>query len=279
MHAGQTTGCAGSIPVPPEPLLNLEVKRGFPTMSIDRNKYVRAFVLLSGGMDSATALYHAADKFRNVAAVSIDYGQRHKREVAHAATLAAGMRTPIPHDVIRLGDLLSGDNVMLTHKDMEIPEVSYNEIKGISPTYVPFRNGTMLSVLTAHAMKYVEKTRYDLDIDRNSPDLKDLVTLFFGAHAEDARNWAYPDCTPEFVGSMANAIYTGSYFTVRLCAPFIHMTKAEIVTRGYQLGVPFIDTWSCYVGGDHHCGVCPTCRARKDAFRIARVEDPTTYEA
>jgi 7-cyano-7-deazaguanine synthase len=102
--------------------------------------------------------------------------------------------------------------------------------------------------------------------------------IYFGAHAEDAQNWAYPDCTPEFIGAMANAIFVGTYRAVRLISPIMFMTKAQIVAMGDKLNVPFDKTWSCYKGGEKHCGKCPTCYARKDAFAVAGVRDPTVYE-
>lgn len=240
-----------------------------------RDRSVHAFVLLSGGIDSATTLYRARRDFRHVTAVSIDYGQRHVREIKAAECIA--INAGAGHTTIKLPHLLADKNVMLTDPAVNIPKVSYDDITGISPTYVPFRNGTMLSVLAAHAMKYVAFVQRREGLSAVDVRLKDLVALYFGAHAEDAANWAYPDCSPEFIGAMANAIYIGSYQTVRLLAPYVHSTKADIVREGAELGVPFGKTWSCYVGGETHCGVCPTCRARKDAFRIAGVVDPTEY--
>jgi 7-cyano-7-deazaguanine synthase len=240
-----------------------------------KDAYSRAFVLLSGGIDSATALYRAHNEHMRVTAISIDYGQRHKREITSAAALAQAIHAQ--HYVHELGDLLAGKDVMLTDRNVDIPKVSYDDIKGISPTYVPFRNGTMLAVLAAQAMKYVNHVQTITGVSADDPNLKDLVTLYFGAHAEDAKNWAYPDCTPEFVGAMANAIYIGSYQTVRLVAPYVYSSKADIIREGMRLSVPYAMTWSCYSGGELHCGVCPTCRARKDAFLIVGVADPTAY--
>ena len=241
--------------------------------------YRRAFVMLSGGVDSATALWLAKRDYGvgHVTAVSFDYGQRHQRELTSAANLAHVGDTG--HEVLDLGALLRSPNVMLTDVSVRIPEMSYSDIQGISPTYVPYRNGTMLSVLAAHAMKYVKSVQEEQRISPDSPMLKDLVGIYFGAHAEDAFNWAYPDCTPEFIGAQANAIYIGSYRTVRLVTPFVHSMKWEIVVKGVALGVPYNLTWSCYAGGSKHCGVCPTCRARKDAFQRAIVIDPTDYAA
>jgi 7-cyano-7-deazaguanine synthase len=246
-------------------------------MSTFRERNVCAMVLFSGGIDSATTLHLALREFRNVHAVSIDYGQRHKREIDYAFALAHQLS--VTHTVLQLHELLSGQHVMLTQSGIAIPAVPYDQIEGISPTYVPYRNGVMLSALAAHASKYITHAANREHVGCNSPDLKDLVTLYFGAHAEDAKNWAYPDCTPEFIGAQANAIYIGSYQTVRLRTPFMYNTKADIVRAGAALGVPYELTWSCYEGGDKHCGVCPTCRARKRAFVVAGVDDPTEYAA
>jgi 7-cyano-7-deazaguanine synthase len=229
----------------------------------------RAFVLLSGGLDSTTALYQAIkDGHSEIEAVSINYGQRHKKEIDFARSTAA--RLDIPHTYIRIADILSGGT--LTDPSAPIPKMSYSDLVGVSPTYVPFRNGTMIAIVTAHAQRW-----FDSYGKEHGEDSERSATIYFGAHAEDAHNWAYPDCTPEFIGAMANAVYVGTYHGVRLVAPLMHDTKADIVRRGAALGVPFENTWSCYVGGQYHCGECPTCRARKEAFAVAGVPDPTTY--
>lgn len=289
----------------------------------------KAFVLLSGGMDSTTCLFKAIYDFAPpklesdvaiaeligtmldgngegyepiswVEAISVDYGQRHKKEFEYAKETCR--RLGIKHSVLSIGDILSGSGVMLTDASVTVPSVSYNEITGVSPTYVPFRNGTLLSVITAFAQKYVNaqiEAKFQRSIGYNpegnnhpeialayknkigmkeaTDDAKDLCGIYFGAHSEDAHNWAYPDCTPEFIGSMANAIYTGTYYAVRLHTPLEWLTKAEIVTLGERLEVPWDSTWSCYKGEEKHCGTCPTCRARKDAFVIAKAHDPTEY--
>lgn len=291
----------------------------------------KAFVLLSGGMDSTTCLFKAihdyfpddpdislsyGDKaliketilstFANsdsppldipwVEAVSINYGQRHTKELEYAK--ATCDRLGIRHTILDVGKLLSGATVMLTTESVgsvEVPDISYSDIKGVSPTYVPFRNGLMLAALTAHAQKYVneqiQQCSDELLYQENSQytaatataeatDVaKDLCGIYFGAHSEDAQNWAYPDCTPEFIGSMANAIYVGTYFSIRLHTPIQWLMKHEIVTLGDKLGVPFESTWSCYKGEEHHCGTCPTCRSRKEAFEFADIFDPTTYQS
>lgn len=278
----------------------------------------KAFVLLSGGIDSTTCLYQAvydlypgtplAGFIRDltaektpidwVEAVSIDYGQRHSVELTYAA--ATCERLNIKHTVLDIGSLLSGKEILLSAESgAAMVQESYDTLKGVSPSYVPFRNGLMLSALTAYAQRWVnaqiaeeeESLRANAVSEGMLPgafdqqdfrmaataNAKDIAAIYYGAHAEDAANWAYPDCTPEFNGSMANAIYTGSYNTIRLATPLQWMRKHEIIAKGAKLGVDFSLTWSCYDRGTEHCGKCPTCRARKEAFEIAGVTDLTKY--
>lgn len=252
-----------------------------------------AFVLLSGGVDSTTCLYMAARQHAKVHAVSVDYGQRHKREIQFAKASAGWLG--VTHTILDVGNLLSGKEVLLSAESVgnrDMVHKSYDDIKGVSPSYVPFRNGLLLSAITAHAQKQVnrviqesEKVLWETGVyvdpedarRQATEDAKDYATIYFGAHAEDAANWAYPDCTPEFTGAMANAIYTGSYNTIRLATPLQWMEKYQIVKRGEELGVGWQNTWSCYDSYDTHCGECPTCVARKGAFQRAGVSDPTRY--
>lgn len=233
----------------------------------------KAFVLISGGIDSSTALAIASmdDTFDEVEGVSINYGQRHAKEIGYAQAQCENFGAY--HSTIDASGLLSGG--MLTDPAQAIPDTTYAEITGVSPTYVPFRNGTLLALIAAKAQAWVNKNGKEPSggVVFPSPE----AVIYFGAHAEDAQAWAYPDCTPEFIGAMAAAIYIGSYHAVRLLAPLTYMRKHEIVTLGNQLGVPFKKTWSCYAGGDFHCGKCPTCYARQEAFNIAGVDDPTEY--
>jgi 7-cyano-7-deazaguanine synthase len=272
----------------------------------------RAFVLLSGGIDSTTCLHkaifdakpshltdediyriiHLNHNFQSVdwvEAISVDYGQRHLKETEYAK--ATCELYGIEHTILNLRDILAGDSVMLTDKNVAIPDIDYADIKGVSPTYVPFRNGTLLSLITAHAQKWVNAEiakRVDNLLADDEPyytsakiiatgEAKDSVGIYFGAHAEDAANWAYPDCTPEFIGAMANAIFIGSYQAIRLYTPLQWLGKKEIIQLGESLSVDWSGTWSCYAGGDLHCGTCPTCRARRAGFIAAEVGDPTNY--
>lgn len=220
------------------------------------------FVLLSGGIDSTTALAIAKQECERVIAVSIDYGQRHKKEIVRANAIAT--LNDCEHVVLDIQQAL-GTSMLTT--DEQIPDIKYDDIVGVSPTYVPFRNGFMLARIAAYAVNV-------LGVDPG----KDAATIYIGTHAEDAKNWAYPDCTPEFIGAMANAIYTGTYYTVRLKAPLNYMSKADIISLGNKLGVDYSLTWSCYAGNTKHCGKCPTCYARQEAFKTANIQDPTEYE-
>jgi 7-cyano-7-deazaguanine synthase len=241
----------------------------------------RAFVLHSGGIDSSTALVLAAaaawkarsesggsPELNTVVSVGINYGQRHKKEMDAALEFCsdAGIERMIVN-------MTSPPLSMLTDPSADIPEVSYEDLPhGISPTYVPFRNGQLLSTVAGIAQGWVMEQERD-----ETRSVTAEATIWFGAHAEDAQRWAYPDCTPEFVGAMAAAILIGTYNKVRLITPFIHWTKDQIVEEGEAQGADWSKTWSCYKGEEIHCGVCPTCRARKEAFNRSGVEDPTEY--
>jgi 7-cyano-7-deazaguanine synthase len=230
----------------------------------------KVFTLLSGGVDSTTTLAIARSDFPTAEheAVTIDYGQRHKKEAEFATEQAECFGAT--HRIIPVGNLLTG---MLTDANAAIPEKSYAELpEGISPTYVSFRNGFMLSLLAARAQSWVmqEQEKWAQDT---------YATIYVGIHADDGVNWAYPDCTPEFYGPMASAIYIGTYHKVRVRAPLLFDTKVEVVRKGSELGVDFARTWSCYKGEEVHCGVCPTCRSRKEAFELNGLADPTTYAA
>lgn len=259
----------------------------------------RAFVLLSGGIDSTTCLHRAIVDFAPdpdagkralalwgearvdwVEAISVDYGQRHRKEAEYAARTCA--RFGVKHSVLSVRGILDGAGVMLADASVPIPSISYDQIRGVSPTYVPFRNGTLLSLITTHAQKWVNEQIAEIlaaGYDRESATrmMRDAAGVYFGAHAEDAANWAYPDCTPEFIGAMANAIYVGSYGCIRLYTPLEWSDKAAIIEYGEKLGVAWSNTWSCYAGGEEHCGECPTCRARRAGFAAAGVADPTVY--
>lgn len=245
----------------------------------------KVFVLLSGGVDSSAALGVAQQDFPNAEfeAITIDYGQRHSREIRAAQEIAAHFR--VPHHVVDAKGFMSG---MLVGTTEAIPQVSYEDLpKGISPTYVTFRNGLMLSIIAARAqawvMDYQKEWQANSGLDEIPEEMQPNAYIYLGIHADDGANWAYPDCTQEFIGPMAAAIYVGTYTRVRVRSPFTFHQKATVVMMGEMVHVPWEKTWSCYVGGEKHCGVCPTCRSRKDAFTLLQkagqpVKDPTEYE-
>ena len=219
----------------------------------------KAYVLLSGGMDSTTCLAAAIHRFsaEEVTAVSVDYGQRHRKELEHAIRIADfyGAEWSLLDLSVVIG--VGG----LTDENLIIPHKAYAELPdGISPTYVPFRNGLMLAALASKAQADPEANH-----------------IYYGAHAEDAENDAYPDCSIDFINAINVAIRIGTYEQISLSAPLASMTKVGVVEYGTSLGVPWEMTWSCYEGNELHCGECPTCQSRIMAFGDAGVEDPTEY--
>lgn len=219
-------------------------------------------VLCSGGLDSTTVLTqvkkYAGRDNDSIRAIAFQYGQRHSDELLAAAAVCDYF--DIPLEFIRV-PMFTADSVLMRH-DSEMPHLSYEELEksvGVSPTYVPFRNGTFLAIASGYALHH------------------GCDTIHMGVHAEDARGWAYPDCSPEFVGAMANAIYVGTYHKVRLLAPLQYLLKKDVVKLGLELGAPFHLTHSCYEGSPA-CGRCPTCVSRLEAFKENHVRDPIQYE-
>jgi len=215
----------------------------------------RVIVLISGGMDSVCALYHAVRQWEVVAGLSFDYGSKHNhREIPFAAWHCEQLE--VAHHVIKLdfmNELFSSD---LLQSGGTIPEGHYAD-ENMRGTVVPFRNGIMLAIAAGLA------------------ESRDADGLVIAAHAGD--HPIYPDCRTAFMDAMGAAIREGTYARPELLAPFIDMTKAEIAARGAELGVDFARTWSCYKGGVRHCGVCGTCTERREAFTLAGLEDPTIY--
>jgi 7-cyano-7-deazaguanine synthase len=206
-------------------------------------------------MDSVTALYAVAGRHEVVGALSFSYGSKHNdRELLFARLHAK--RLGAPHTIIDLkfvGELFES---ALLKSGGDIPEGHYEE-ESMKRTVVPFRNGILLSI----AAGFVESVN--------------AQALVIAAHAGD--HAIYPDCREEFMRPMADAIRAGTYTRVELIRPFIQMTKGEIAKLGYQLGIDYSQTWSCYVGGEVHCGKCGTCVERREAFLNAGIADPTVY--
>jgi 7-cyano-7-deazaguanine synthase len=211
-------------------------------------------IIYSGGLDSTTLLYE--EQRRIALAVTFDYGSNHaEKEIACAKYHCKQL--DIEHIVIELGFMSRYFNSSLLGGADAIPSGDYDEVN-MKSTVVPFRNGIMLSIACGLA---------------ESRGLKRvLIANHGGDHA------IYPDCRPEFVKAMDGAMQAGTYDGVQLAAPYTNLTKADLVRRGAQMGVDYGHTYSCYRGGEHHCGTCGTCTERKAAFIAAAVEDPTIYE-
>jgi 7-cyano-7-deazaguanine synthase len=245
------------------------------TFNVDKAFGVPDFsaILFSGGIDSTTALFMALAMHKQdsnkVHAISFNYGQRHSKELTAASDICK--HWSIEQHTIDLSNIIP-ESTMLRDTESDIPDVNYSELKGVSPTYVPFRNGLMITAAASYVVGLL-----DSGIESGIYEEDAVAHIYAGMHEGDAVNFAYPDCTPEFAGSMSNAIWLGTYGRVRFVAPLIHMSKHRIVELGDELGAPLSDTWSCYRGDDIHCGVCPTCRARKEAFIDACVDDSTEY--
>ena len=215
----------------------------------------KVIVLVSGGMDSVAALYEARELHQVVGAVSFNYGSKHNhKEIPFAKEHCD--KLGIPHRVISLdfvGQLFKSD---LLSSGGAIPDGHYEE-QSMKQTVVPFRNGIMLAIAGGYA---------------ESIEAQGLV---IAAHAGD--HAIYPDCREDFMKAMADAIRLGTYAQVEIIRPFIRLTKAQIAARGHGFGVDFSRTWSCYKGGEIHCGTCGTCVERREAFQDAHLPDPTAY--
>lgn len=221
----------------------------------------KAVSIISGGMDSVTLAYHLRKEgYGEQIMLSFNYGQRHKKELGYAAKIANLMG--VEHRVIDLSALTPHLKGSALTDDIAVPEGHY-AAPNMKLTVVPNRNAVMLSI--AYAVAVAERA--------------DVVAT--GVHAGD--HPIYPDCRDEFIRAfdVMERIATDGYAkpTLRLYAPFVNIGKHDIVALGNELGVPYELTWSCYKGGELHCGKCGTCVERKEAFELAGVPDPTSYES
>lgn len=226
-------------------------------------------LILSGGMDSATLAYLHRSRGDECLCVSFDYGQRHRRELEAAKALAKGLGWR--HEVVTLGGLtalLPGSS--LTDRNVDTPHGHY-QAPNMRKTVVPGRNGVMLAI----AWGIAEAHGYD--------------GVSTGVHAGD--HAIYADCRPEFIRALRHALTLGTaplleageeeqgHRDMALYAPFLDLTKTDIARLGGRLGVPYGLTWTCYEGGEKHCGRCGACQERREAFRDAGLADPTEYLA
>lgn len=216
---------------------------------------MKVVVLVSGGMDSVTALHAAAREHEVVAGLSFDYGSKHNaRELPFAALHCE--RLGVRHETVALDFMDRLFKSDLLKSGGEIPEGHY-EAENMMQTVVPFRNGILLAIAAGYA---------------ESVEAEGLV---IAAHSGD--HAIYPDCREDFMRPMGDAIRSGTYAGIELLRPFIDLRKEGIAAMGAELGVDFALTWSCYKGGEFHCGKCGTCVERKEAFALAGLPDPTEY--
>ncbi len=211
-------------------------------------------IIVSGGMDSITLLYEY--KERIALGVSFDYGSNHNaREIPFAELHCR--RLGIPHLTIPLDFMHRYFRSSLLEGAEAIPEGNYDD-DNMKSTVVPFRNGIMLSIAAGLA------------------ESRGLHYVMMANHGGD--HTIYPDCRPAFVDAMSQATEAGTYVGVQVSAPYTQITKTDIARRGAALGIDYTETWSCYKGGDRHCGKCGTCRERIEALAEAGIEDHTLYE-
>lgn len=211
-------------------------------------------IILSGGMDSTTLLYDQQERI--ALAVTFDYGSKHNaREIPFARLHCE--RLGIRHVVVSLDFMTKYFKSSLLQGGDDIPEGHYAD-ENMRSTVVPFRNGIMLSIAVGMA------------------ESAGLQHVMMANHSGD--HTIYPDCRPEFVSAMSEAARVGTFPGVTLLCPFTHMTKGDIARRGRELGLDYAETWSCYQGGERHCGRCGTCVERREALAAAGIKDTTEYE-
>lgn len=227
---------------------------------------MKALVLFSGGLDSSVCLAMAVEEYgaREVLALSVYYGQKHRKEMEASEKIAAYYG--VKRQVLDLGEIFRDSSCsLLEGSSTEIPHEKYSDqLKktGGAPvnTYVPYRNGLFLSSAAAIALSH------------------GCGFIYYGAHADDAAGNAYPDTSTEFHRAISEAIYIGSGKALQVKAPFISQSKKDVVAAGIRLKVPFEMTWSCYEGHEKACGVCGTCKDRLEAFAGNHMKDPIEYE-
>lgn len=213
-----------------------------------------SIIIVSGGMDSVTLLYDYKDRI--ALGISFDYGSNHNAKEIPFAKLHCE-RLGIKHITIPLDFMHQYFKSSLLEGADAIPEGHYQD-ENMKSTVVPFRNGIMLAIAAGMAESY------------------GLSHVMIANHGGD--HVIYPDCRPEFISAMSNATEAGSYNGVTVLAPYTNITKGDIARRGKELGIDYNETWSCYKGGEKHCGKCGTCVERKEALHYAGIEDTTEYE-
>lgn len=220
----------------------------------------RVVAVVSGGMDSTVLTYQLVKTYGDVALISFNYGQRHAKELTYANRTA--VKLGLTHEIVDLTNITGLISRSTLTSDAPVPDGHYAE-DNMRKTVVPNRNSIMLNIATGYAIT--------LGAD----------AIATAVHSGD--HYIYPDCRPQFIKTLeamlrvANEGFVSDNF--RVIAPFVHVPKDEIARVGQSLNVPWDDTWSCYKGGDIHCGSCGTCFERREAFQLAGIDDPTQYIA
>lgn len=218
---------------------------------------MKALAIVSGGLDSVTLAHMLAASGELGGLLSFDYGQRHKKELRYAKLCAE--RLKVPHALIDLTSITPHLKGSALTDAVDVPEGHY-AADTMKQTIVPNRNAIMLAVAFGVA------------------PAQGLDAVATAIHAGD--HFIYPDCRPEFAElfeRMEQKALEGCW-NIKLVTPFIKSRKSEIAKKAGELGVPIAETWSCYKGGEIHCGKCGTCVERREAFDLAKVDDPTVYE-
>jgi 7-cyano-7-deazaguanine synthase len=220
---------------------------------------MKAVCLLSGGMDSATLAYLARDQGFRIYCLHFNYGQRTERKERSSAGKIAGRAGAEEFIEIDLSYLTRFGGSSLTDHTLTVDRYR-EERKGIPNTYVPFRNANLLSIATSYA------------------EARGAEAIFIGVQSQDYSG--YPDCRPQFIETFQRLVDVGTReeACIRIMAPFIAMTKSDILAIGAKLKVPYEHTWSCYQNEEKACGVCGACHFRRAAFESLGLCDPVPYE-
>lgn len=215
---------------------------------------MKTVLIYSGGMDSTTLLYYLINKGHAVKCLSINYGQKHKKEIKSAQYFCKKFN--IDHEIVNLSNIKKLISLSSLTSDMEVPEGHYTD-NSMKSTVVPNRNMIMLSI----AIGWAINEKFDF--------------VAYAAHSGD--HTIYPDCREQFIDYISKAAELADWHSVKIIRPFVKISKTEIAILANELGVEINKTWSCYKGKRFHCGKCGTCIERIEALQLAGVKDTTIY--
>lgn len=218
---------------------------------------MKTFVICSGGLDSVSLAYKIHHEHQLMGLISFDYGQRHKKEIECAKICADHFNVPhIILDIQNCGAHLTGSALT---DSIDVPDGHYAE-DNMKITVVPNRNAIMLAIAYGVAAS------------------QQAEAVALAVHGGD--HFIYPDCRPDFISAFAHMqnLALAGYANIQLLAPYVHLSKSDIVLDGARYQADFANSWSCYKGHEHHCGRCGTCVERQEAFYLANIPDPTIYE-